>query len=69
MSIKTGDKVPECTLKTMGGEGPVDITTGDIFAGKKVLPDGWKLFGYFRRELENLVALIPANAEQEKLAS
>ena len=37
MTIKTGDKIPECTLKTMGEKGPVDITTGDIFSGKKVL--------------------------------
>ena len=37
MAIKTGDKIPECTLKTMGDKGPVDITTGEIFAGKKVL--------------------------------
>jgi len=37
MTIKTGDKIPDCTLKTMGEKGPVDITTGDIFSGKKVL--------------------------------
>jgi len=37
MAIKTGDKIPACTLKTMGDKGPVDITTGDIFSGKKVL--------------------------------
>lgn len=37
MTIKTGDKIPECTLKTMGKEGPVDITTNDIFSGKKVV--------------------------------
>jgi len=37
MTIKTGDKIPECTLKTMGDKGPVDITTGEIFSGKKVL--------------------------------
>lgn len=37
MAIKTGDKIPDCTLKTMGSEGPTDITTGDIFAGKKVV--------------------------------
>ena len=37
MSIQTGDKIPSCTLKTMGGEGPEDITTEDIFSGKKVL--------------------------------
>jgi peroxiredoxin len=37
MTIKTGDKIPACTLKTMGEKGPADITTGDIFAGKKVV--------------------------------
>jgi len=37
MTIKTGDKIPACTLKTMGEKGPVDITTKEIFAGKKVV--------------------------------
>ncbi len=37
MSIKVGDKIPSCTLKTMGEEGPVNITTDEIFSGKKVL--------------------------------
>lgn len=37
MAIQTGDKVPACTMKTMGAEGPADISTDDIFAGKKVL--------------------------------
>ena len=37
MTIKTGDKIPDCTLKTMGEKGPVDITTKEIFGGKKVL--------------------------------
>ncbi len=37
MTIKTGDKIPGCTLKTMGEKGPVDISTDEIFAGKKVL--------------------------------
>ncbi|MCB1855639.1 MAG: peroxiredoxin [Pseudomonadales bacterium] len=37
MTIKTGDKIPSGTLKTMGEKGPTDITTEDIFAGKKVL--------------------------------
>jgi WS/DGAT/MGAT family acyltransferase len=30
-----------------------------ILADKKVLSDGWKLYEYFTRELETLVALIP----------
>ena len=37
MSIQVGDKIPACTLKTMGGEGPADITTDEIFSGKKVV--------------------------------
>ncbi|MCZ6830789.1 MAG: peroxiredoxin [Gammaproteobacteria bacterium] len=37
MTIQVGDKVPSCTLKTMGAEGPEDISTEDIFAGKKVV--------------------------------
>lgn len=37
MTIKTGDKIPSCTLKTMGEKGPTDISTDDIFTGKKVL--------------------------------
>ncbi len=37
MSIQVGDNIPACTLKTMTAEGPADISTGDIFAGKKVV--------------------------------
>ncbi|MDG2410518.1 MAG: peroxiredoxin, partial [Halioglobus sp.] len=37
MAIQAGDKIPECTLKTMGDKGPQDIATRDIFPGKKVL--------------------------------
>ena len=37
MAIKVGDKIPSCTLKTMGEQGPTDISTDEIFAGKKVL--------------------------------
>jgi peroxiredoxin len=37
MTIQTGDKIPACTLKTMGAQGPEDITTEAIFAGKKVV--------------------------------
>jgi peroxiredoxin len=37
MTIQTGDKVPSCTLKTMGAQGPEDISTDAIFAGKKVV--------------------------------
>ena len=37
MTVQTGDKIPAGTLKTMGAEGPQDLSTDDIFAGKKVL--------------------------------
>ena len=37
MSIQVGDKVPACTMKVMSEQGPADITTDEIFAGKKVL--------------------------------
>ncbi len=37
MSVSTGDKIPLVTLKTMTSEGPKDITTAEIFAGKKVV--------------------------------
>ena len=37
MTIKAGDKIPSSTLKTMGEKGPTDITTAEIFKGKKVV--------------------------------
>ena len=37
MTIQVGDSIPEVTLKTMGEKGPQDITTGEIFSGKKVV--------------------------------
>lgn len=37
MTINTGDKIPSVTLKTMGKEGPTDISTDEIFNGKKVV--------------------------------
>jgi len=37
MTIKTGDKIPTSTLKTMGDNGPKDITTDELFSGKKVV--------------------------------
>ncbi|MEP4146834.1 MAG: peroxiredoxin [Halioglobus sp.] len=37
MTLQVGDSIPNSTLKTMGAEGPQDLTTADIFAGKKVL--------------------------------
>lgn len=37
MTIQVGDKIPACTMKTMGENGPEDITTDAIFGGKKVV--------------------------------
>lgn len=37
MSIQVGDSIPAVTLKVMGEKGPQDISTGDIFKGKKVV--------------------------------
>lgn len=37
MTIQVGDKIPACTINTMGAEGPTEITTDAIFSGKKVL--------------------------------
>ena len=37
MTVHAGDKIPACTMKIMGEKGPTDITTDEIFAGKKVV--------------------------------
>tara|TARA_B100000676_G_scaffold258571_1_gene267079 strand:- start:253 stop:732 length:480 start_codon:yes stop_codon:yes gene_type:complete len=37
MTIQVGDSIPEVTLKTMGEKGPQDVTTDDLFGGKKVV--------------------------------
>ena len=37
MAIQIGDTIPTCTMKAMGEKGPADITTDDIFGGKKVV--------------------------------
>ncbi len=37
MAVKIGDSIPEVTLKVLGGKGPQDITTKEIFSGKKVV--------------------------------
>ena len=37
MTIQVGDNIPDATMKIMGDKGPEDITTSDIFAGKKVV--------------------------------
>lgn len=37
MSIKVGDKMPNGTFTVMTAEGPKDLTTAQLFDGKKVL--------------------------------
>ncbi|MCH7744104.1 MAG: peroxiredoxin [Proteobacteria bacterium] len=37
MAIQVGDSIPDATMKVLGDKGPEDITTSDIFAGKKVV--------------------------------
>jgi len=37
MTIKAGDKMPSGTLKTMTKDGPKDMTTDELFKGKKVV--------------------------------
>ena len=37
MAINEGDRIPEATLKIMGEKGPEDITTGELFKGRKVV--------------------------------
>ena len=37
MTIKAGERMPPGTLKTMTADGPKDISTDEIFAGKKVV--------------------------------
>ncbi len=37
MAIQVGDKIPALTLKTMTGDGIQDVSTEDLFGGKKVV--------------------------------
>jgi glutaredoxin/glutathione-dependent peroxiredoxin len=37
MTIAVGDKLPEAKFKEKTADGPVEVTTGDLFAGKKVV--------------------------------
>lgn len=37
MTIQVNDSIPSITLKTMGPDGPEDISTDEIFNGKKVV--------------------------------
>jgi glutaredoxin/glutathione-dependent peroxiredoxin len=37
MTIAVGEKLPEAKFKEKTADGPVEITTGELFAGKKVV--------------------------------
>lgn len=37
MTIKSGDRMPAGTFKTMTADGPKDITTDELFKGKRVV--------------------------------
>ncbi len=37
MTIQVGDKIPATTFKVMGKEGPEDLSSDAVFAGKKVV--------------------------------
>ncbi len=37
MTVKVGDRVPEAKMTIMSAQGPQDITTSEIFSGKKVV--------------------------------
>jgi peroxiredoxin len=37
MTIKAGERMPAGTLKTMSKEGPKDVSTEELFKGKKVI--------------------------------
>jgi peroxiredoxin len=37
MTVKVGDKIPDATMKMMGEKGPQDVSTSDLFVGKKVV--------------------------------
>src|SRR5258707_1654831 len=37
MAIKAGDRMPAVKLKTMTKDGPKDVTTDELFKGKKVV--------------------------------
>ena len=37
MAVQVGDNIPDATMKVLGDKGPEDITTSDIFTGKKVV--------------------------------
>ncbi|MGB7433408.1 MAG: peroxiredoxin [Ahrensia sp.] len=37
MTIAVGDKLPEMTLKVLGDDGPANVESASLFAGKKVV--------------------------------
>lgn len=37
MTISVGDRIPDVTIKTNGADGPQDISTASVFAGKRVV--------------------------------
>ncbi len=37
MTIQVGDKIPDVTLKRLGADGMEEVSTGELFAGKKVV--------------------------------
>ena len=37
MTIQVGDKIPAGNFKVMGAEGPKDMSSGEVFDGKKVV--------------------------------
>ena len=37
MAVNVGDSIPDVTLAVMGESGPEQISTGDLFGGKKVV--------------------------------
>ncbi|GAB2781781.1 peroxiredoxin [Halomonas shantousis] len=37
MTLSVGDKIPDVTIKTNGANGPEDISTAELFAGRRVV--------------------------------
>ena len=37
MAVKVGDSIPDATLAVMGESGPEQVSTGDLFGGKKAV--------------------------------
>ena len=37
MTVQIGDAIPDVNLKVLGGQGPQDMSSGEIFNGKKVV--------------------------------